>query len=243
MKTLMCGLVTAVSFIASAATADKVVTIDGVDYFLSHLTENCRSIKNDPAAQIACFNSLAQYLEKPSEESQVSDESIVQALEDLRTVAQYQDNDSGLLIAGSGCKIRTVYFDNYFHISRRNISAIDVFSAEFDLSKMEYKKTSRVEGSATMLNGVMESGANATVRGGASLESTQHNFAPRSPGASIDAYATEVVNQLPASEDQTFQFGLFHPQRIQASSEIWNAFVAFADVCKAKHTSTGPKIN
>ena len=242
MKTLMCSLATTIGLLASAATAERVVTIDGEDFLLSHLTQNCQNIKDDPAAQIACFNELSQYLEEKPAESQVTDAAVTEALEALRTVAQYQDKESGLLIAGSSCNIRIDYYTNYFHISRRNISSIDLYSAEFDASKIQQDKTVRSQ-NPPLLIGNMDNGENATMRGGAALESSQYNFPPRSPAASLDAYASEVVAHLPTTENQEFQFVLFHPQRNDAGSEIWGAFTAFAEVCRARHTPSGPKIN
>jgi hypothetical protein len=77
----------------------------------------------------------------------------------------------------------------------------------------------------------MASGTNAAIRGGVALESAQNNFEPRSARTTIDVYANEVVTQLPAREDQAFDFVLIHPQRSQASAEIWTAFETFVNAC------------
>ena len=78
----------------------------------------------------------------------------------------------------------------------------------------------------------MDDGFTAATWGGEALESTQHNFSPKSARTTIDAYADEVVGQLPAREDQAFDFVLVHPQRSDASADIWTAFEAYVAACR-----------
>lgn len=234
MKTLMCGFALSLGMLATGANADQIINVDGEDYFLSHLTANCQSITDDPAAQIACFSAISQLLDEQSVEAPETQVSVTEMLDALRAVAQYQDDETGLSIAGSDCNIHVVYFNNYFHVSRRNISEIDLFSAQFDASKLQFDQTVAVQGGQTpLLRGVMEAGQVAAVRGGEVLESSQNNFEPRSPRVTLDAYANEVVTQLPAREDQTFEFVLVHPKRSQASAEILTAFEAFVSACRS----------
>ncbi len=233
MKTLVCGLAMSLGILASNVMADQILTVDGEDYLLSALMENCQSITDSPEAQMACFGAVSRLLEEQSDAAPETDVSVSETLNALRAVAQYLDEDSGLAISGSDCNVHIVYFNNYFHISRRNISSIDLFSAQFNASKLQFDQTVQVQGAqAPLLKGVMAAGANASVRGGVALESSQLNFSPRSPGTSIDVYANQVVNQLPPSDVQEFDFVLVHPQKSQASAEIWSAFEAFVDVCR-----------
>ncbi len=232
MKMLVCGFAMSFGILASDVMADQIVVVDGEDYLLSSLMENCQSI-TDAEAQIACFSTISRLLEDQSGEEQESSVSVTETLGALQAVAQYQDDDSGLSISGSDCNIHIVYFDNYFHISRRNVSSIDLFSAQFDASNLQFDQTVVVQGAqAPLLKGVMNVGVNAAMRGGLALDSTLDDFSPRSPGTTIDVYANEVVSQLPAREAQAFDFVLIHPQRSQASAEIWSAFEAFVDACK-----------
>jgi hypothetical protein len=232
MKKLVCGFVMSLGILTSEVAADQLLKIDGEDYLLSTLLETCQELSDDPVAQIACVSAVSQLLEEQTSGEQEDHEIVTEALADLRALAQYQDDGSGLSIAGSGCNIHIVYYNNYFHISRRNISEIDLFSAKFDASSFQFDKTVEVPGAqAPLVTGFMAPGAKAEIRGGLVLESSQHNFAPRSPRATIDAYANEVVGQLSAKESQTFDFVLIHPQRSQASAEIWSAFETFVDAC------------
>jgi hypothetical protein len=232
MKMLMYGFATSLAVLASGANADQVLVVDGEEYLLSALMENCQSITGDPAAQISCFSALSQLMDEQSNGGQADEASVTAALDALRAVAEYQDDDTGLSIGGAGCNIHIVYFNNYFHISRRNISSIDLFSAQFNASKLQYDQTVQVQGSQTPLSkGFMESGANAATRGGIALESTQHNFEPRSPRTTLGVYADEVVGQLPATEVAAFDFVLVHPNKSDASADIWNAFEDFVNTC------------
>lgn len=160
--------------------------------------------------------------------------SVPKALEDLRAVAQYQDNDSGLSIVGTDCNIRIVYFGNYYHLSRRNVSTLDLFSAEFDASKLKYDQIADVPGAQVpVLRGVMVDGATAATRGGMGIDSELHNFEPKSARSTLDAYAGQVVSQLAPSEQQTFDFVLVHPARAQTNVDIRSAFETFASACSA----------
>lgn len=233
MKMLLCGVAMSLGILASNVMANQIVTVDGEDYLLSSLMENCQSITTDPAAQVACFSSISRLLEEQSGAEEESSVSVAQSLDALRTLAQYQDDESGLSIAGADCNIHILYFNNYFHISRRNISEIDLFSAQFDASKLQFDQTVQVQGAqAPLFKGFMAPGANAAVRGGVVLESSQQNFEPRSARTTIGDYANEVVKQLPATESAAFDFVLIHPQRAQASAEIWGAFETFVNACK-----------
>jgi hypothetical protein len=233
MKMLMYGISLSLGTLASDVLADQILTVDGEDYLLSSLLENCQSITDDPAAQITCFSTISGLLEEQSDAEPENAVSVPEALDALRAVAQYQDDETGLSIAGADCNIHIVYFNNYFHISRRNISSIDLFSAQFDASKLQHDQTVQVQSAqAPLAKGFMETGTTAATRGGVSLESMQHNFAPRSPRTTLDVYATEVVSQLQAREDQAFDFVLVHPKRSQASADIWNAFETVVNACK-----------
>ena len=232
MKTLIIGLVMSFGTMTSVSSAQQTLKVDGADVPLATLMENCQSITGDPAAQIACFGAVTKLLEEQAGQQQEEIVSVPQALESLRTVAQYQNDESGLTINGSDCSIQIVYFNNYFHLSRRNISSIDLFSAEFDVSQLQFDTLTEVQGGqAPLIQASMAAGVNATVRGGVALESSQRNFAPRSPRTSLDAYANEVIGQLPANQSQTFQFVLVHPQLSQSRADIWDAFGIFVKAC------------
>lgn len=233
MKMLMCGVALSIGFVASDVQAEVTVNIDGAEIPVSTLMDNCKNMTGDPAAKVACFNALSEMLNAESEGGGGDNASVTQALDDLRAVAQYQDADSGLSISGSGCDVQFVYFNNYFHISRRNVSTIDLFSAKFDASDLQHDQTTEVRGAqAPLLKGVMGGDVMASMRGGMALDSNEQNFSPKSARTTMDVYANEVVSQLPAREDQAFEFVLVHPQRSQASDDIWNAFEAFVTACK-----------
>jgi hypothetical protein len=233
MKILTCVLAVSLGLSAAEANANQKVSFDGQDFTVTELLEQCKSIQNDPSAQLACFNALSDLLEQQALAAEDNRATPAEALEDLRTVAEYQDDSSGLSISGSDCKVKVLYFNNYFHISRRNISSIDLFSAEFDASKLQYDQTVQMQGGqAPLVKAVLQTGATAATRGGAALESATDNFPPKSPRASIADYANEVSNVLPATEGQTFNFVLVHPNRTEDSAKIWEAFEAFAEACE-----------
>lgn len=233
MKMLMCGFAMSLGVLATGAHADQIVNVDGEDYFLSHLTENCQAITGDPAAQIACFSALSKLLEEQAVSLPDNSEAVTQALDALRAVAEYQDDATGLSITGADCNIQIVYYNNYFHISRRNISTIDLFSAKFDASKLRFDQITEVRGAqAPLVTGVLDVGANAIVSGNVALDSGQDNFTPRSPDTTMDAYANQVVSELQAQEAQSFDFVLVHPQRNPANADIWGAFEEFVTTCR-----------
>ena len=247
MKTLMIYATAALGALGVSATdvrAQDMVTVDGVEYPLAQLTANCQSMREDPPAMIACFNALSALMEGKPAETQQDTASVTKALEDLRALAQYQDNDSGLFISGTDCTIQVTYFGNYFHISRRNVSAIDLYSALFDASNLKFDQITGVPGAQVPLSrGQLDVGATASIRGGMALESSQHNFPAKSARLSMVDYAREVVGHLPATQAQTFDFVLVHPARSQASSEIWNAFKVFVTACRGSGPSWAPKTN
>jgi len=234
MKMLICGLTMSLSVLASTAQAEVTLNVDGESIPLSTLMDNCKSISGSAEAQISCFNALTQMLDEQSGSAPAeTGASVTDALDALRDVAQYQDGETGLTITGSDRSVQITYFANYFHISRRNISTIDLFSAQFDASQLEYDQTAAARGaSAPLSKGIMDAGATAAMWGGVGLESAQQNFDPKSPRTSLDVYADEVVAQLPSREDAAFDFVLVHPQRSDASDDIWSAFEAFVSACK-----------
>jgi hypothetical protein len=234
MKVITCVLAGSLALVAAEANANQRVSFDGQDFTVSELLEQCKSIQNDPSAQLACFNALTDLIEQQALAAEDDGATPAEALEQLRSVAQYQDDSSGLSISGSDCKVKVLYFNNYFHISRRNISSIDLFSAEFDASKLQYDQTVQLQGGqAPLVQAVLQAGATAATRGGAALESARDNFPSKSPRASIADYANEVSTLLPATEGQSFNFVLVHPSRSADSAKIWGAFEAFAEACQS----------
>lgn len=232
MKTLMYGFVAALGFSATNAAADQIVIVDGESYFLSHLTENCQSITGDPAAQIACFNALSQLLENQTEVAPIDAEAIAQSFDAFRTLAEVRDQDSGLLISGADCKLHVLYYGNYFHISRRNISTIDLMSVQFDAAQLPAGSLTPVGGGPLpLMQGTVSGNTTAAVRGAIELDSARDGFDAKAPDMTLDVYASEVVAQLPAQEVSSFQFMLVHPQRAAASAEIQTAFDAFVTAC------------
>lgn len=233
MKVLMWSVAMSLGFLASGATAEVTVDIDGGTVPLSVLMENCQSIVGDPETQIACFNDLSVLLSSQSDAAPQAAVSPEQALDELIAVAAYQDDETGLSITGTGCGIQFVYFANYYYISRRNVSSIDLFSAFFDASQLDYDQISEVRGApAPLINASLATGASAITRGGVALESSVHNFDAKSARATLDVYAQDVVTQLPATEGQTFDFVLVHPQRDADSAKIWTAFKTFVTACQ-----------
>ena len=233
MKKLMFSIAAALGLLVSAAHAQQMVMVDGEQYRLSDLMANCQAIVDDPAAQVACFAAISRLMEEQSQSAPEVTVSVTEPLNAFRAVAEYNDAETGLLISGDSCQIRVVYFANYFHISRRNISSIDLFSAEFDLSNIQLDSTTEVPNAqAPLLKVTMAPGATGSMRGGVGLESAQHNFEAKSPRVTLDEYAASVADQLPATEGRTFDFVLFHPNKAQNRTEIWTAFEALADACR-----------
>ena len=233
MKTLICGLTVSLGLMANSATAQQMINIDGKDYPLSDLMATCQQITDDASKQVACFNDLAKLMAEQSGGTQKAQVSVPDALAALQEIAQYQDDDSGLVIAGTDCNIEVTYYGNYYHLSRRNISTLDLFTAKFDASKFQYDQLSQGQsGAASLAKGVLEAGATASTRGGVELDSAKLKFAPKSPRATLDAYASEVVAQLPEKANETFEFVLVHPKNQDASADIWGAFETFVGACK-----------
>jgi hypothetical protein len=234
-KALVCGAVALGLTLLTGgnAKAETVITVNGETFFLSHLTAKCQAMTDDPAGQIACFNDLSHLLN----EHGGSQEEIVpvgEALETFREVTQFFDGNSGLLIGGSDCKIHVLYFNNYFHISRRNVSTMDLFSVQFDASKFQVDKMVEVQGGeAPLMRGFMEAGTQATLRGGLALDSSRDKFPSKSPRASLDAYANEVTAALPAKAVTEFEFALVHPQKAEASADIRDALQTLVKACQA----------
>lgn len=237
MKMLMLGALVALGTLGVSAAdvrAEETVLVDGVEYPLSILTANCQSMSDNPQAMIDCFNKLSALMEGKSADAQENTVPVAEALESLRAVAQFQNDDTGLSITGSECNIQVVYFGNYFHVSRRNVSTIDLFSAEFDAAQLQYDQITGVPGAQVPLSrGVMNVGAKATVRGGIGMDSAKSKFPSKSARQSMAEYAGEVVGHLPTTENQTFDFVLVHPARNNASTEIWDAFKVYVDACSA----------
>ncbi|SFJ83334.1 hypothetical protein [Jannaschia pohangensis] len=233
MKTIIYGMVMSLGLVANGALAEQMISVDGVEYTLSSLMANCQEKNSDPAEQIACFNNVSQLIQEQSVEEEADALSVPEALDALRSLAQYQDDETGLAIVGEGCSIRIVYFNNYFHISRRNISNIDLFSAAFDVSKLQLDRSVGVAGSqAPLSRGQMEAGAAASVIGGMALDSAQNGFEPKSARETIADFAIHILGQLPNRADEAFEFVLVHPKRSDAGAEIWGAFESFAKACQ-----------
>ena len=232
MKSLIYGAAMVFWAISTTATADQVIQVDGEPYLLSTLTANCQNIQ-DPAAQIACFASLSKLIEEQAAANPADAERVGQAIGLLQASAQYGDDESGLTITASGCNVRFDYYGNYFHISRRNISSIDLYSAEFDASQVMIEQVTPMQGGQVpMMRATMAPGAVANLRGGLALESSHSGFAPRAPGAPLSDYAAEVVSMLPVQQSATFDFVLVHPQMANANPQIWAAFSELVNVCK-----------
>lgn len=231
MKMLKSGLVLSLGIFAGDAMAELTLNVDGENVPVTTLMENCKTSSTDPAAQIACFNKISELLGQQSGGSQEAALSVPEALDAWRAVAQFEGSETGLSITGSDCNVQIVYYNNYFHISRRNVSTLDVFSAAFDASNLDFDQVADAQ--APLVKGLMVNGATAVTHGGVAMESTQHNFAPKSARTSIADYAIEVVAQLPARENADFEFVLVHPQNSQASADIRSAFGAFVKACNA----------
>ena len=233
MKSLTYGFAMSLSMLAGGANAEVTLTVDGEEYTLSALMANCQTLANDPAAQIACFSAVSKLVEAQAGGETGNVASVPEALEALQAAAQYQTEETGLFLSGTDCKIQVLYYNNYFHISRRNVSSIDVFSATFDAAQLDYEQVSEIRGAAgPLVGGKMDDGATGVMRGGAALESAQFHFAPTPARASIAEYAVEVANQLDVKESQRVEFVLVHPARAAESDDIWNAFEDFMAACR-----------
>ncbi len=232
MRLLICGLAMSFSMIANDAKSEITLSVDGQDYTLSALMERCQTLANDPAAQIACFGTVSKLVEAQAASEPESAISVSESLEAFRAAAQYQTEDTGLVISGAECRIQILYYNNYFHISRRNVSSIDLFSAAFDASQLHHDQISEIRGAqAPLVSGQLADGAVASTVGGIALESAQYNFAPKSARTSIGDYAAEVATQLATDQRGAVEFVLVHPARSKASGEIWGAFETYLKAC------------
>ncbi len=236
MKNILCGFVLSLMIMPSSSDAEVMLKVNGNEYTLTALMENCQTLVDDPASQIKCFNAVSTLLEQQTGQAPVkSPVDAPAAFEALRAVAQYEGNDSGLIIRGAACSAHILYYANYFHISRRNVSSIDLYSTQFDASKVSFEQTSRVSGGQAMVSkGAMHSGATAASVNGLAMDSTQYGVAPKSARTTIADYAVEMVDQIAASESSEFDFVLVHPAKQQSSAEIWSAFEAYVKACQSQ---------
>lgn len=233
MKTLMSGLAFSLAALATTAQAELTVEVNGQEVSVASLMDNCKTMTDQPEAQVACYSAISKLLEEQSGDTGEGVETPDQALEALRNLAQYQDGESGLTITGAGCEIQTTYFANYFHISRRNVSSIDLHHASFDASKLRLDETAAARIRQELLTtGFMDAGGTAATRGGNAIESDVHHFSPKSARATMGEYASEVVSQLPAQDLGQFPFVLVHPARENTREDIWNAFEAYVKACQ-----------
>lgn len=233
MKLLISGLAASLSILATNAQAELMLDVDGEKYTLSALMENCQNLADDPVAQIACFSSVSKLVEEQADTTPKVVVSVSESLDALRTVAQYQTEETGLLIGGNECDVQILYYANYFHISRRNVSSIDLYSAIFDASKVQVDELTEIQGGqAPLFRGKLDEGATATVRGGVALESAQYGFAAKPARTSIGEYAVEVANQLAVQQGQSFDFVLVHPAKNDARAVILDAFETYVGACR-----------
>jgi len=218
---------------ASAQSAQAAIDAKQKAPSVTELMEQCRSEELSAEAKVACFNDLADQLRNgAAAPSQAG--SVQEALDGLRRVAEYQDKDSGLVIAGDSCLIHVLYYGNYFHISRRNVSTIDLLSAKFDASTLQFDQTADVsEANLNWSKGVMDAGATAVFQGGTALESNKQGFDAKQASLSLQQYAGLVVDQLPAQESQRFDFMMVHPAKAEARAEITKAFEELVSACKS----------
>jgi len=155
MKALIGSLAIGFGVLASGVQAEVILKVDGKDYTLTELTAHCQSMEEDPVAQIGCFNAVSALLEQQtSAPAAAPTADVASALDALRNVAQYEGAETGLTISGEGCNAHIVYYANYFHISRRNVSSLDLYSAKIDMSKLALNDTAQSDG--LMANGAMQ---------------------------------------------------------------------------------------
>ncbi len=233
MKMLISGLALSMVALATSAQAELKVTVNGEEVAVSTLMDNCKSMSGQPEAQIACFSAISQLIDSQGDGGAAASGPVQEALDNLRAVAQYQDNETGLKIEGKGCDVQFTYFANYFHVSRRNVSNIDLYHARFDAAKLQLDATLAGAGSSALVaTGVMDAGNVAAMRGGVALDSNEHQFSPKSARTTVDVYAGEVAAELPAQTGETFSFVLVHPRLSETSAEILSAFEAYVAACQ-----------
>ena len=234
MKLLIYGLTLPLTLLASNLLAQETLIVNGKEYTITALTENCQSLSDEPQAMAACFTALSQLIERQSDGEQDDAPDVLRSLDNLRAAAEVQNDDSGLSILGTGCTIQIVYYNNYYHVSRRNVSQLDLYSAEFDVSEIQYEEFDEVRGAqAPLISGLMADNETATTRGNVGLDSSANGFDAKPGRTPVGEYALEIVDQLQADEDQSFDFVLVHPDRRDNSDAIWEAFERFVDACKA----------
>ena len=229
MKLLSYGLALSLGLFAQDASAVRALDAEEANFSVTELMEECRNMTGTAEEKVACFNAVSQLIQNQGEVQEKSGPSVPEALKALRAAAEYQNDDTGLSITGTDCNVQFVYFNNYFHISRRNVSTIDLFSASFDASNVDPEP--EVRGGGPLAKGAMDDGATALTSGGLALDSKQQNFSAKSARTTIADYANEVISQLPAAEAQTFEFVLIHPERQNAAADILSAFEAFVTAC------------
>ena len=233
MKLLTSCVLLSLGILSAPAYAEVMVTVDGEEIAFSVLMETCKSMTGDAEAKLACFNSLSAHIDNQTDATPEDTELVAQTFENLQAVAQYHSDETGLSITGTDCSVTFSYFANYFHTSRRNVSTIDIFSVEFDASQIQSDQINEIRGGQTPLfSGLMSDNGTAVIRGGAAMDSAEHDFAPKSARMTLDAYADTVLDQLPAKEDQAFEFVLVHPNRSAASADILAAFTDFVAACQ-----------
>lgn len=218
---------------ASAQGAQATIDATEKAPSVTELMEQCRSEELSAEAKVQCFTDLADQLRNgtavPSQAG-----SVQEALDGLRRVAEYQDKETGLVIAGSSCFIHVLYYGNYFHISRRNVSTIDLLSAKFDASKLQIDQTTDVsQANLSWSKGVMEAGTTAVFQGGTALDSNKQGFDAKQASSSLQEYAGLVVDQLPAQESESFDFMMVHPAKADARAEITKAYEELVSACKS----------
>ncbi len=234
MKMLIGGLVMSLGVLSSSVNAEVLVDVEGKTYKLTDLMENCQSMSDNPVAQVSCFSAVSALLESQSTPTPTeSSASIPEAFEALRDVAQYVDEGSGLIIRGAECNAQFLYFGNYFHVSRRNLSSLDLFSTQIDASKVDYDQIVQTTGNQVyMSRGTMLDGSVAKTSGGLAIESAQYNIAAKPARMTIADYAVQVAGQLTAKESNEFDFVLVHPAKQQSSAAVWGAFKTYIEACQ-----------
>lgn len=234
MKMVLGRLALCFGVVASSANAEVVLTVDGNEYTLTALMENCQTMGDDPTAQVACFNAVSALLDQQSAEPEPTvTASVPDALAALQAVAQYENDETGLIVQGDGCNAQILYYGNYFHVSRRNVSTIDLFSAQLDMAQVDLDQTVQAaSGAANVVQGALQSGAVAAIFGGEAVSSAEYGIAPKSARMSVSEYAATVADQLAADADGAFDFVLVHPAKQQSSAEIWDAFKAYTAACQ-----------
>jgi len=231
MKALIGSLAIGFGVLASGVQAEVILKVDGKDYTLTELTAHCQSMEEDPVAQIGCFNAVSALLEQQtSAPAAAPTADVASALDALRNVAQYEGAETGLTITGEGCNAHIVYYANYFHISRRNVSSLDLYSAKIDMSKLALNDTAQSDG--LMANGAMQPGATVEAFGGDAIGSDAFAFEAKSARISVADYAVTVADQLATSASGGFDFVLVHPAKQQSSAEIWDAFNTYTQACQ-----------